>query len=439
MKLLNKITLWFIGVVFLVTPISMYIALRNIKKAMDQAEINRMIQANDRAASQMQTGGTTSHFTQGRPIQIAPFEGPLPEDKVCIEETFKHNEENGNKECLIRVTSYYEIAGHNYQVSSFDYVTKSGEILAGMLHSIFWKMLLIIISLLLCARILSRYIFTPLRHTMKAIKNFNLKGKTTLELPETNTTEFKELNLFLKKMTDKAIEDYASVKEFSENASHELQTPLAILRSKMELLTETRIDESQARLIEEMYKAIDKLSRINRSLLFLTKLENHEFETSQLLDFRNSAREVLGMYEERTSLKRLKVKTDINEKVLLKIHPVLAEILLSNLFSNAIRHNYEEGNIEMFLTPDRLIMRNTGRPPKIPTEELFMRFKKGDQCNSGIGLGLSIVKQICQLHNFTIAYRYDKGWHALVIYFNNGTDNRTTDIKVQKIKDPVLA
>ena len=439
MKLLNKITLWFIGVVFLVTPISMYIGLRNIKKAMDQAEINRMIRANDRAASQIQTGDTTDHFTQGRPIQITPFEGPLPEDKVCIEETFKYNEENGNKECLIRVTSYYEIAGHNYQVSSFDYVTKSGEILAGMLHSIFWKMLLIIISLLLCARILSRYIFTPLRHTMKAIKNFNLKGKTTLELRETNTTEFKELNLFLKKMTDKAIEDYASVKEFSENASHELQTPLAILRSKMELLTETRIDESQARLIEEMYKAIDKLSRINRSLLFLTKLENHEFETSQLLDFRNSAREVLGMYEERTSLKRLKITARLDEKVLLKIHPVLAEILLSNLFSNAIRHNYEEGNIEMLLTPDHLAMRNTGTPPKIPTEELFMRFKKGDQCNSGIGLGLSIVKQICQLHNFTVTYSYNEGWHALVIYFNNKAGSKAADIEMRNIKDPVPA
>ncbi|SFW69243.1 Signal transduction histidine kinase [Sinomicrobium oceani] len=424
MKLLNKISLWFIGVVLLITPISMYIGLLNIKKAMDQAEINRMTAANDQAAVLLKAGNTDSQFTQGRPILIRKINAPLPENRVQIEESYKHTDENGKKECLIRVNSYYQIAGQNYQISSYDYVTKADEILSGMLHSIFWKMLLVILSLLLCARILSRYIFTPFRHTMKAIKHFSIKEKTPLRLQHTNTKEFRELNIFLEKMTDKAIEDYTSVKEFSENASHELQTPLAVLRSKMELLTETRIDASQAGLIEEMYKAIDKLSLINRSLLFLTKLENHEFDTSELLDFRISCQEVLHTYEERTALKKLQVTTVFPDQVPLKIHPVLAEILLSNLFSNAIRHNNENGHIKISLTRDRLIMQNTGTPPAIPTEELFMRFKKGDQCNSGIGLGLSIVKQICQLHHFTVTYTYNKGWHTLSIYFNKHTENK---------------
>src|SRR5690606_27361165 len=94
-----------------------------------------------------------------------------------------------------------------------------------------------------------------------------------------------ELNCFLERMTDKAVKDYSSLKEFAENASHELQTPLAIIRSKLELLSESDIRGEQALLIGDMQNAVEKLARINRSLVLLSRLENNEYEATEKVPF----------------------------------------------------------------------------------------------------------------------------------------------------------
>ena len=299
MKLLNKITLWFIAVVLLLTPISMYISYNNIKNRIDSAETERMMGVNDRVAQQLKAETRTEEYAQGRPIKITALTTPLPDKKVDVLETSYFNNDLKRKECVLTVNSYYQIAGKNYEISSYNYVTKADQILSGMMNALIWKVILIILGVLVTARLLSGHIFSPLRQTMKEIHHFNLKQKTRLKLPETNTNEFKELNTFLQKMTDKAMEDYASVKEFSENASHELQTPLAVISSKLELMAETPITETQAVLIEDMQNAIDKLYRINRSLTLLTRLENQEFEVKENMKFCKLTRDILAEYAER--------------------------------------------------------------------------------------------------------------------------------------------
>lgn len=256
---------------------------------------------------------------------------------------------------------------------------------------------------------------------MKAIHRFDLKQKNKLQLPETSTTEFKELNVFLRKMTDKAMEDYAAVKEFSENASHELQTPLAVIRSKIELLSETNIDGIQAALIGDMQNAIEKLSHINRSLILLTKLENQEFKVSESIKFCRVVKDVIATYEDWITMREIKLNSDLDKNIPLNIHPALAEMLISNLLSNAIRHNRDGGQIEMVLTRQHLCISNTGIPPQIPTGELFQRFKKSNQSNDSIGLGLAIVKQICEVNGYEVEYNYTDGWHSIEVYFYKRT------------------
>ena len=439
MKLLNKITLWFIAVVLLLTPISMYISYNNIKNRIDSAETERMMGVNDRVAQQLKAETRTEEYAQGRPIKITALTTPLPDKKVDVLETSYFNNDLKRKECVLTVNSYYQIAGKNYEISSYNYVTKADQILSGMMNALIWKVILIILGVLVTARLLSGHIFSPLRQTMKEIHHFNLKQKTRLKLPETNTNEFKELNTFLQKMTDKAMEDYASVKEFSENASHELQTPLAVISSKLELMAETPITETQAVLIEDMQNAIDKLYRINRSLTLLTRLENQEFEVKENMKFCKLTRDILADYAERITLNNLTVSSKLDENILLKIHPTLAEMLVTNLMSNAIRHNIEGGSINIELSARKFRMSNTGIQPEIPTEEFFKRFKKSNQCSQSIGLGLAIVKQICEISNFVIEYSYQEGWHILTIWFdkndsipiqNNINDTSSLDIVV---------
>jgi two-component system sensor histidine kinase QseC len=418
MKLINKITFWFIGIVFLITPFTMYISYLNIKQKIDEAEVERMKDVNDRVADQLKSGEKPDRYALGRPISINVIQGALPAVKTDVMEATFYNEDIKRKECRLTVSSFYPINNVNYQISSYNYVTKSDQILSGMLNALIIKVILIILCVGITARLLSRYVLFPFRQTMTIINNFDLKRKEKIQLPETTTKEFTELNSFLKKMTDKAMEDYASIKEFSENASHELQTPLAIIRSKLELLAETNIDACQAELISDTQNAIDKLSKINRSLALLTKLENQEYTTSEDIKICRITKDVLAAYEDWICLRNIQVTTDLAKNIPLRIHPALAEMLLNNLLSNAIRHNVEHGTIAVTLTHTKLTVRNTGLPPEIPTEELFLRFKKSNQSADSIGLGLAIVKQICEVSRFSINYDYEEGFHVINICFN---------------------
>ena len=418
MKLVNKFTWSFVAIVLLLTPVTMCISYFNIKRQLDQAETDRLKEVNDKIAGKLRSGHPYSEYTLGRPIAITKLAGDLPAQKVQVTEKQQYNSDLERPECILTVNSFYDIKGEHYQISSYNYVTKSKQILKGMMGAVIWKIVLLLIGVVITARIVSRFVLLPFRQTMDTIKSFRLQQKEKITLPATSTAEFKELNLFLQKMTDKAIEDYASVKEFSENASHELQTPLAVIRSKLELMSETRIDETQAALIEDMQNAIERLSRINRSLTLLTKLENQEFDTSQQIKFCTVAKQVIADVEDRISMKNIQLHTQLDRNIPLNIHPTLAEMLMNNLLSNAIRHNVEGGQIEVQLTRKMLRISNTGLPPEIPTEELFQRFKKSNQCADSIGLGLAIVKQICEVNQFAVDYNYDEGWHSLSVYFD---------------------
>jgi two-component system sensor histidine kinase QseC len=419
MKLLNKITIWFIVIVLLLTPISMYLSFRNIKKEIDKAETERMLDINDQIARKIAAGETTDRFTSGHPIAISTFNGNMPSSKNHINESIVYNPDLKKNECILTVNSYYFIKNTNYKISSYNYITEPNDILAGMMHTLLWKIIITILALSLTARLLSRKLLSPFRQTISAIHYFNLKKKEKIVLPKTNIKEFKELNTFLQKMTDKAMEDYASVKEFSENASHELQTPVAIMRSKLELLTETSINELQASLIVDMQNAVEKLSHINKSLTLLTRLENHEYEASANISFCKITGNVISAFDEWIKLKQLTIIKELDKNIALKIHPSLAEMLVSNLISNAIRHNIEGGFIYIKLQSSTLQISNTGSPPTIPVDELFKRFKKSNQSANSIGLGLAIVKQICDVSQFSVNYYYADGWHSLVISFKN--------------------
>ncbi|WP_118972450.1 sensor histidine kinase [Taibaiella koreensis] len=420
MKLVNKFTWSFVAIVLILTPVTMSISYRSIKKQLDKAEGERLAEMNNNVAAKLRAGHASQEYTQSHPIAITKVP-TLPGQTVQIIETQEFNNALNRKECLLTVNSFYEINGENYKVSSYNFVTKSEQIFRGMMTAVIWKVILLVAGTIVTARVISRFVLSPFRQTMATINGFRVKQKEKIVLPETSTKEFNELNKFLQKMTDKAIEDYASVKEFSENASHELQTPLAVIRSKIELMAETNIDATQAALIEDMQNAIEKLSSINRSLTLLTKLENQEFEASHDIKFCTVTKQVIASLEDWIQMKQLTLTRSLDKDVPLTIHPALAEMLMTNLLSNAIRHNIPGGRIEVELSAKGLVISNTGLPPEIPTEELFQRFKKSNQSADSIGLGLAIVKQICEVNRFAINYEYNDGWHMIGVCFDRNS------------------
>jgi two-component system sensor histidine kinase QseC len=416
MKLVDKLTLWLVGVVFLVTPISMVISYRSIRDNIHAAEISRLQDVNDKVASQIRAGIPPHKYILDRPIDIKKI-SVMPALQTNASSHNFYNPELKRDECRLDVVSYYKINNAVYSISTYNYIARSQLIVQGMMRALLWKMLLIIVGVAVTARFISRYVFSSFEKTLNIIQSFSLRQKEKIVLPATSTAEFKQLNFFLKKMTDIALEDYSRVKEFSENASHEVQTPLAVIRSKLELLAETSINETQAILMDDMQNAVERLVKINRSLLLLTKLDNFEFEVNESITFCKIAKESIRSFDHWIQLKNINVIQKFDKEITLQIHPSLAEILVSNLLSNAIRYNVDGGQIILTLTKNAFIVNNTGLPPQIEPELLFRRFKKSNQSADSIGLGLSIVKQICTVNNFKVNYHYGNGLHTLRVDF----------------------
>jgi two-component system OmpR family sensor kinase len=419
MKLNNKFTGWYFGVMLVVLLIGGAIVYYEIQWKIDSVEVARHRRLNDLIAQQIRAGGDWSnHPTRKRATitQIPADSMPAGLSSYYSRGTGWNMEFQANEHRLV-VTSFYEIDGHDYRITTYSFIPSFGQLLPGVVASFKWILLLLLVLVVVSGRLISRYILAPFKRTLKVIQSFDLKQKQPVRLPDTRTDEFKELNLFLEKMTDRAMEDYRSLKEFTENASHELQTPTAILRGKLELLMESDIRDDQAILIAEMHNALEKLSRIHSSLTLLTKLDNYEYETKEPVCFSNSTRETLASFEELIQMKSLTLKDHIGEEVYLPIPGALAELLLNNLVSNAIRHNQAGGSIEVTLNRTGLVIGNTGKPPGKPTAELFERFSKDNPGSDSIGIGLAIVRQICDLNNFSIVYEYIDGFHVLAISF----------------------
>jgi signal transduction histidine kinase len=314
------------------------------------------------------------------------------------------------------VASYKLNRGH-YLVSVRSFAPEPEETITGVIRSLSWIFFIFLVLITLTSILISKKILSPFNQSLRVIQAFNVKQNSGIRLPDTKTREFSELNHFLETMISKALLDYRTLKEFTENASHELQTPLAIIRGKLELLLESPISDEQAGLIMSAHESVEKLSRINQSLTLLTKLENQEYEQASPINISILVHKMIFSLSELADMKSISLKTDIEENVQVILHPALADILLMNLFSNAIRHNHEHGEIRIALNESAFTIANTGPAPPIPTEELFRRFKKSNQNSDSVGLGLSIVKRICEVSRFSVHYTYENSWHTLTVRF----------------------
>lgn len=424
MKLTTKFTLWYFGIMLVVLLIGGAIVYYEIQWKVSRVEVVRHERLNDLIAQQIRAGGDyTGHPTRKRATVV-----PIPADSVpkggasFYTRGLAWNPEFQTDEYKLMVTSFYTINGQHYRITTYSFIPSFYQLLPGVVDSFKWILLLLLVLVIVSGGLISKYILAPFKRTMRVIEGFDLKQKEAIRLPETRTDEFRELNTFLLQLTESARKDYQSLKEFTENASHELQTPTAIIRGKLDLLMESDIRDEQAILIAEMQNALERLSRIHSSLTLLTKLENQEYRPGDPVCISNLARETLASFDELIQMKSIALDVHIEKAIYVPLHQSLVDLLLSNLISNAIRHNASplaggSGLIRVNLTREGLVIVNTGREPIVPTQELFERFKKGNTGSDSIGIGLAIVRQICDLSHFDVEYQYKAGLHMLAVSF----------------------
>lgn len=263
---------------------------------------------------------------------------------------------------------------------------------------------------------LSGRLWLPFYESLSRIKRFNLASATPLQLDKPEINEFRELNEVLRKMGDKMQQDYRSLKEFTENASHEIQTPLALINAKVEQLIQSeKLTETQTRWIEEIYQASRRMARLNQGLLLLAKIDNQQFTDNQTVDLAALLAEKLSAMDEVLLHKRIAVEIRNLVPFTVQLPPALADSLVTNLVNNAIKHNQTEGRVELRSDGNILSLGNTGNALVSNPERLFERFKKEGSSPDSVGLGLAIIKEICDTYGLGVQYAESNGWHRFGI------------------------
>ena len=266
-------------------------------------------------------------------------------------------------------------------------------------------------------RNISAQIWKPFHNTLDRLKSFDLNSQKNINLESSEIEEFDQLNTVLKQLIEKNITVFRQQKEFTENASHELQTPLAILKSKIDLLMQNEtLTEEQSELIASLNMPIARVSRINKNLLLLAKIENHQFDEGENIDLSELLHQNLDFLGEHLVAKNNTVETYIKDDRTIQANKSLVEIMLVNLLLNAIRHNPVNGIIKIELTEGELTISNTGESPLNP-ETLFKRFITSSTNTPSSGLGLAIVREIANRYGWRISYSFLDGFHSFSIHF----------------------
>lgn len=328
--------------------------------------------------------------------------------KNVFKDTIMYSEETGT------FTPYRQLHftvsyGNKYHLININQPTMiSNDLFYAIVSSLLLLLVLFILFTYVIEHLLKKNIWQPLNYNLQKLHEYDLKANTILELRNPNIKEFDEINEVILRMVDKINKDYENSRLFTEDASHEMQTPLSIIKSKLDLLvqnSELMQDQENERSIKAISRAVSRLSKLNKSLLLITKINNDQYEKREDIHLDELLKLYLTDLGELFEAKNLTLTVDI-QPCLLHIDSALANILVSNLLSNSVRHNLTNGRINIYLDSSRLQISNTCNSELKGSADLFNRMTFHNRSENSLGLGLNIVKSICDKNEFKIEYDY---------------------------------
>ena len=415
MKLLKKINFYFMFfsfLVFMLGSISTYLVLQ----ALIDEEVRETLESEKKnILEQFKLTGLSQEYLQSGNMEIRR----IP-DMLSCEETFTDTvifvSEEQETVPFRQLTFGARLNNKNYQIRLRRSLIEKDDLVLGitvMMMAIFVAMILLLNAINYWS---DRRLWKPFYRALIKLETFNLNSRTALNLPAENIDEFNQLNKTLNNMAAKLQNDYHTLKEFSENAAHEMQTPLAVIRSKLDaLIQDQTLSEEQIQTIHSLFHSVSRMARLNQSLNLLTKIENREFNEKQEVDFSTLIEQQLANLNELIQMSELKVEMELDKRFIKRFNVIMAETLLSNLLSNAIKHNLPGGFIKIKTSPGSITISNSGAPLQSNPQELFSRFKKDRSAPDSPGLGLSIVQSICQQNGLSVDYQCSQEKHQITI------------------------
>ena len=416
MRLLTKTTLYFLLAMIPMLGLAGYFLFEQFNKQINQRADKELLNEEGQWVEYLEA----STINGSRFLLQTPDLLIYPTDKSVSQypelTTIYSNKGNSNLP-FRQLFDVVNVNGQPYQIV----IRKSQEQKLALVANIIIIMLLVFAVLLLATLIfnwiISKRLWKPFRSSLQKIRNIALPQMSTIHFEETGTREFNELNASLNTMVNKIHSDYVNMKEFTEDAAHEMQTPLAVAQTKLELLLQDPgLNSSQTATIVQASTALQRLSKLNQSLLLLAKIENQQYQADSIIDLTEVTRKYLRLFDEIIKEKQLSVQTKFAQPFEVTMHTFLADSIVSNLVGNAIKYNHGGGRLNISISSQHYCIENTSQQPLIDPQRLFKRFTASSKSEqSSTGLGLAIVKRIADTHNLTVTYTMQDGKHRFCL------------------------
>jgi len=276
--------------------------------------------------------------------------------------------------------------------------------------------IILALVIVLFTTFLSGFLFQPFYRILSHIKRYKVGKGLTIPEVKTSSVEFQKLQLLFRGMVNRIEADYRNLKEYTENMAHEIQTPLTIIRNKTErLIADEELMKKNADTVKTIYEETNHLSKLGNALNLLTKIENGEYNNTEVIKTKDLVLKHIDAIDELLQLKSMTIETDLSNEHQIVLDPFLFDILLKNLIRNAIRYGSNKGPIRIKTTPYKLIVSNYGDKLPVYPEKIFERFYSSNATGQSLGLGLSLTKRICDLNQLKINYDYQDGQHFFLI------------------------
>jgi signal transduction histidine kinase len=322
-----------------------------------------------------------------------------------------------------KLTAFVKLQGKHYRLEIVNPHLEAAEMISTIAITLGGLLLGLALSYYLSQRIISKKIWKPFFEMLEKLRHFRLDKQQLPELSPSPIDEFRMLNEAIIELARKNMEVFESQKQFIENASHEMQTPLSVIQSKLEaLIGQAELTQEQAEILEGIIGSTQRLKKLNKTLLLLSKIENRQFLLSEQVDINTIISQSMKYYEEQKAALNISVKTETQDLLIVQGNVMLTEILAQNLLKNAFLHNKENGRVSVQTKENTLIITNTGQEKQekgmvLEQDKLFNRFYKQSGNPDTWGLGLAIARKIAETSDWELHYREEEGIHIFEVDF----------------------
>ena len=416
MKLQTKINIRFLTVTFLVFSVAGVLFYFALGRVVDQ-NIREMLESRKAYITlELQQNKSLSDSLESPDHSIFIKRAEKNEEYKRFSDTLAYDQEEKELIPFRKMTFSAHSGDQHYQVVLLQSLLESEDLQMVIVSFMTGLFGIVLLALFFLNRWLSNKAWNPFFKSLSVLSNWKIGENQAVSFEPTGISEFDQLNSTLENMMQKIQVDFVNLKEFTENASHEIQTPLAIIKSKLEMVLQDKtLNDQQHQRIHAAFESANRLSKLNEALLLLSKIENQQFVETAEIDICQLIQSRLEYLEELFALKQIDVSVHLEQKVVFVLNPLLADILINNLLSNALRHNIEKGKITVVSENQEITISNTGKEDEMDVSRLFRRFAKQTTASDSNGLGLAIANEICNNYNLQLSYCHSQEMHHMII------------------------